>query len=131
MPRLPCRSNSAHGQEGEVPSTLRPRGFGQVSTLHFRYAEAFSPLPDAYETLLLDVLLGDQTLFVRADKVWITCATCSTMRALWMMSTAANAAVVSMLYRCLISIARWRPLELPASRDCRGAYSAPVSPTSR
>jgi len=91
VPRLPCRSNSAHGQEGEVPSTLRPRGFGQVSTLHFRYAEAFSPLPDAYETLLLDVLLGDQTLFVRADKVWITCATCSTMRALWMMSTAANA----------------------------------------
>lgn len=25
-------------------------------------------LPDAYETLLLDVLAGDQTLFVRADE---------------------------------------------------------------
>ena len=36
--------------------------------LTFRYAEAFGPLPDAYETLLLDVLAGDQTLFVRADE---------------------------------------------------------------
>ncbi|MBI3988756.1 MAG: glucose-6-phosphate dehydrogenase [candidate division NC10 bacterium] len=37
--------------------------------LHFRYAEAFGPLPDAYETLLLDILTGDQTLFVHADEV--------------------------------------------------------------
>ena len=37
--------------------------------LDFRYAEAFEPLHDAYETLLLDVLTGDQTLFVRADEV--------------------------------------------------------------
>ncbi|MEJ2422142.1 MAG: glucose-6-phosphate dehydrogenase, partial [Acidobacteriota bacterium] len=36
--------------------------------LRFRYAEAFEPLPDAYETLLLDVVLGDQTLFVHADE---------------------------------------------------------------
>jgi glucose-6-phosphate 1-dehydrogenase len=41
----------------------------QTERLNFRYAEAFSPLPDAYETLLLDVLTGDQTLFVRADEV--------------------------------------------------------------
>ena len=34
--------------------------------LDFRYAHAFGSLPDAYETLLLDVLLGDQTLFVHA-----------------------------------------------------------------
>ena len=37
--------------------------------LHFDYAEAFGPLPEAYETLLLDVLEGDQTLFVHADEV--------------------------------------------------------------
>jgi glucose-6-phosphate 1-dehydrogenase len=37
--------------------------------LHFRYSEAFGPLPDAYQTLLLDLLRGDQTLFVRADEV--------------------------------------------------------------
>ena len=37
--------------------------------LHFRYSEAFGPLPDAYQTLLLDVLTGDQTLFVHADEV--------------------------------------------------------------
>jgi len=37
--------------------------------LRFRYAEAFPKLPDAYETLLLDVMRGDQTLFVRSDFV--------------------------------------------------------------
>ena len=37
--------------------------------LHFEYAEAFGPLPDAYETLLMDVMEGDQTLFVHADEV--------------------------------------------------------------
>jgi len=38
--------------------------------MHFRYSEAFqtSP-PEAYETLLLDVMLGDATLFMRADQV--------------------------------------------------------------
>ncbi|MDR7487058.1 MAG: glucose-6-phosphate dehydrogenase [Armatimonadota bacterium] len=41
----------------------------QAQRLRFRYADAFSPLPDAYETLLLDILAGDQTLFVRADEV--------------------------------------------------------------
>jgi glucose-6-phosphate 1-dehydrogenase len=37
--------------------------------LHFSYAEAFDRLPEAYQTLLLDVLTGDQTLFVSADEV--------------------------------------------------------------
>jgi glucose-6-phosphate 1-dehydrogenase len=32
--------------------------------LHFRYSEAFAPLPAAYHTLLLDVMIGDPTLFV-------------------------------------------------------------------
>jgi glucose-6-phosphate 1-dehydrogenase len=41
----------------------------ETHRLHFRYAEAYAPLPDAYETLLLDILTGDQTLFVRADEV--------------------------------------------------------------
>jgi len=41
----------------------------KTQRLHFRYAEAFGPLPEGYETLLLDVLAGDQTLFVRADEV--------------------------------------------------------------
>lgn len=37
--------------------------------LHFRYDEAFAPLPSAYETLLQDILRGEQTLFVRSD--WV------------------------------------------------------------
>jgi len=37
--------------------------------LDFEYKEVFAALPEAYETLLLDVMTGDQTLFVRADEV--------------------------------------------------------------
>lgn len=37
--------------------------------LHFRYAEAFGALADAYETLLRDVITGDQTLFICDDEV--------------------------------------------------------------
>ncbi len=41
----------------------------QTQRLRFRYSEAFAPLADAYQTLLLDIMSGDQTLFVRADEV--------------------------------------------------------------
>ena len=37
--------------------------------LRFEYQEAFGPLPDAYETLILEILVGDQTHFVHAD--WV------------------------------------------------------------
>ena len=37
--------------------------------LHFSYAEEFQALPEAYETLVRDVLTGDQTLFVHAAEV--------------------------------------------------------------
>ncbi len=37
--------------------------------LRFRYGEAFEPLPDAYRTLIRDLVEGDQTLFVRGDEV--------------------------------------------------------------
>jgi glucose-6-phosphate 1-dehydrogenase len=37
--------------------------------LRFAYGEAFGMLRDAYETLLVDVMTGDQTLFVHADEV--------------------------------------------------------------
>jgi len=38
--------------------------------MHFTYQEAFqTSSPDAYETLLLDVMMGDATLFMRADQV--------------------------------------------------------------
>ncbi len=41
----------------------------KTQSLRFRYTEAFAPLADAYQTLLLDIMTGDQTLFVRADEV--------------------------------------------------------------
>ncbi len=38
--------------------------------MHFLYEEAFrTPPPDAYETLLWDVMLGDATIFMRSDQV--------------------------------------------------------------
>ncbi len=37
--------------------------------LHFRYQEAYGNLPDAYQTLIGDIIQGDQTLFVRSDEV--------------------------------------------------------------
>ncbi len=49
-------------KEPTEPLTLR------TLPLHFHYTEAFGAIPDAYETLLLDVLTGDQTLFVHADE---------------------------------------------------------------
>jgi len=39
----------------------------QSRSLHFRYAEAFVAIPEAYDTLLRDVVEGDPTLFVRDD----------------------------------------------------------------
>lgn len=45
------------------PLTLRPQ------QLRFSYGEAFGRIPDAYEALLLDVITGDQTLFVHIDEV--------------------------------------------------------------
>ena len=41
----------------------------QTHRMKFRYTDVFGPLPDGYETLLLDVMLGDATLFVRGDEV--------------------------------------------------------------
>jgi glucose-6-phosphate 1-dehydrogenase len=41
----------------------------EKAPLEFRYGQAFGRLPDAYVTLLLDVVQGDQTLFVHADEV--------------------------------------------------------------
>ena len=38
--------------------------------MHFKYVENFAiPSPDAYETLLWDVMQGDPTLFMREDQV--------------------------------------------------------------
>jgi glucose-6-phosphate 1-dehydrogenase len=52
----------------EVKTPGQPITF-QTQNLRFRYSEVFSPLPEAYQTLLLDVLRGDPTLFVRGD--WV------------------------------------------------------------
>jgi len=40
----------------------------QTQRMDFRYAQAFGTLSAGYETLLLEVLQGDQTLFVHADE---------------------------------------------------------------
>jgi glucose-6-phosphate 1-dehydrogenase len=52
----------------EVKAPGEPLRF-KTQSFRFRYAEGFAPLPEAYDTLLLDLMAGDQTLFVRADEV--------------------------------------------------------------
>ncbi|MGE0705682.1 MAG: glucose-6-phosphate dehydrogenase, partial [Vicinamibacterales bacterium] len=49
----------------------RPGPGMEIATQHmrFRYGEAFGKLPDAYETLHIDVMRGDRTLFVRSDEI--------------------------------------------------------------
>ena len=41
----------------------------QTHRMKFHYADVFGPIPDGYATLLDDVIMGDPTLFVRADEV--------------------------------------------------------------
>ncbi|MDQ3783051.1 MAG: glucose-6-phosphate dehydrogenase [Actinomycetota bacterium] len=55
----------------EVRFELKEPGTARVVTqpMSFDYADRFPQLPSAYQTLLLDVITGDQTLFVRADEV--------------------------------------------------------------
>ncbi|MBA2338680.1 MAG: glucose-6-phosphate dehydrogenase [Acidimicrobiia bacterium] len=55
----------------EVRFELKEPGTARVVTqpMSFDYADRFPQLPSAYQTLLLDVIIGDQTLFVRADEV--------------------------------------------------------------
>jgi glucose-6-phosphate 1-dehydrogenase len=52
----------------DVKTPGEPLGLKRIP-LGFRYQEAFGQLPDAYETLILDILRGNQTLFVHADEV--------------------------------------------------------------
>jgi glucose-6-phosphate 1-dehydrogenase len=52
--------------------------------MRFRYREAFSAAsPEAYETLLLDVIRGDATLFMRADQVECAWNVVSPILAAW------------------------------------------------
>jgi len=41
----------------------------QTHRMKFHYADVFGELPDGYETLVQDVMIGDASLFVRADEV--------------------------------------------------------------
>ncbi len=66
---------------GKVPGaelTLRP------VRMHFRYDTEFGAYtPEAYERLLLDVLEGDPTLFIRRDEVEVAWAFVDAIRADW------------------------------------------------
>jgi glucose-6-phosphate 1-dehydrogenase len=54
--------------EAKVPDTVEEL---RSVDMEFHYAEAFgkSALPEAYERLLLDAMMGDASLFTRADEV--------------------------------------------------------------
>jgi glucose-6-phosphate 1-dehydrogenase len=83
FPSIDSRATRTHARTNALVITLQPdEGFDlsfevkspgerftlQTQRMEFRYAEAFGTLSAGYETLLLDVLQGDQTLFVHADE---------------------------------------------------------------
>ncbi len=58
-------------------------------TMDFTYGAAFSAdTPDAYETLILDAMLGDQSLFTRADEVEAAWAIVTPIHDAWLDSPA-------------------------------------------
>ena len=58
-------------------------------TMDFTYGAAFSAdTPDAYETLILDSMLGDQSLFTRADEVEAAWSICTPIHNAWLDSPA-------------------------------------------
>jgi glucose-6-phosphate 1-dehydrogenase len=54
--------------EAKVPDTVADM---RSVDMEFHYADSFgqTPIPEAYERLLLDALMGDASLFTRADEV--------------------------------------------------------------
>ncbi len=60
-------------EEGvEISFEIKVPGRGmrvQTHRMKFHYADVFGVLPDGYETLVFDVMLGDPSLFVRSDEV--------------------------------------------------------------
>lgn len=64
------RLQPSEGFELAFEMKLPGEGYNlETNRLHFEYDEVYGALPAAYETLLADVMTGDQTLFVRSDEV--------------------------------------------------------------
>ena len=85
VPHLPLLASQARGlHQNELILRIQPDeginlNFGakvpgqsfevRSVTMDFSYDEAFTESGDGYERLLLDVLVGDPTLFIRTDEV--------------------------------------------------------------
>jgi glucose-6-phosphate 1-dehydrogenase len=65
--RLTLQPDEGFSLEIEVKDPDTADGLRTVP-LRFSYADAFGPIPEAYDTLIADILEGDQTLFVRGDE---------------------------------------------------------------
>ena len=67
--------------QAKVPGSRRRL---QEVRMDFRYGTAFAvPPPEAYERLLLDVMLGDPTLYTRTDAVESAWRFCTTILDAW------------------------------------------------
>lgn len=66
--RITLQPDEGFSLEVDVKAPGEPFKLRRIP-LEFRYRDLFEALPDAYDTLLLDVLQGDQTLFVHGD--WV------------------------------------------------------------
>ena len=68
MLRLTLQPDEGFRLDIEVKAPGESGGLRTIP-LHFAYGEEFGEIPEAYQTLLEDVVEGDQTLFVHAEEV--------------------------------------------------------------
>ena len=81
--------------------------------MNFRYGSAFgSAVPEAYETLLLDAMLGDPTLFARHDFVEASWALITPVHEAW--RTSGPAAIP------MYEAGEWSPREADAMMAADG-----------
>ncbi len=65
---------------------IKEPGFGmnlQDVFLNYEYSDTYNNLPDAYERLIMDSLLGDQSLFTRTDEIEASWKFVTSILSLW------------------------------------------------
>ena len=81
--------------------------------MNFRYGSAFGrPVPEAYETLLLDAMLGDATLFARHDFVETSWSLITPIHEAWRASTVTTLPAYE--------AGEWGPKEADAMMEAEG-----------
>jgi glucose-6-phosphate 1-dehydrogenase len=93
--RLVIHIQPAEGIQLEFQTKVPDAGMNmRLTDLEFRFQDEFhSAIPEAYERLLLDVLMGDASLFARSDEVELAWSLIDPIRQTWEQTGAPTLAV--------------------------------------